>query len=61
MNFNPEPTQPRFFSNYLFMTKKRKRDSLGLVIYGSFLSISDASIAPTIAIAMIMPATAGRK
>ena len=41
--------------------KKRKRDEISWPIYGRFLSNNSANIAPTITIAMIIPAVAGTK
>ena len=42
------------------LTKKEKKDFLSYSIYGRFLSASKIK-APTMAIAAIMPATAGPK
>ncbi len=57
--FHPEPTQPMFFN--AFVCPKKGEGTWFLAFYGCFLSSSNASKAPTMTIAMIMPTTAGTK
>jgi len=57
----PEPTQPQFTLTFFSPKKGKEIVLFFLYVYGRFLSSNNASKAPTMIIAVIMPMDIGRK